>query len=349
VFPSCDATSATHTLFEANCAAKTGMRPAAISDIYVDMKVLVTGASGYIGRHTLLPLLDSGCEVYAISRRRDVDFEWPRGVNVLTLDLFDDAARRKTFAEIAPQWLLHLAWCTEHGKFWEAQENIAWLSLSIRMLGEFAQNGGQRVVVSGTCAEYSWNGEPCREASTELEPRSLYGICKATLFRFLQAATPQLRLSYAWGRIFLLYGSGESEDRLIAATARALLQGRPALCTHGEQIRDFLHVEDVARALVGILTSSVNGAVNIGSGEPISIADAVSELARRAGRSDLLRLDALRPRADDVPVLIPDIGRLRDEVGFRPALGLGEGMQKTLAWWEDRLRSGERRRSVGAT
>ena len=108
------------------------MRPAAISDIYVDMKVLVTGASGYIGRHTLLPLLDSGCDVYAISRRRDVDFEWPRGVNVLTLDLFDDAARQKTFAEIAPQWLLHLAWYTEHGKFWEAQENIAWLSLSIR-------------------------------------------------------------------------------------------------------------------------------------------------------------------------------------------------------------------------
>jgi nucleoside-diphosphate-sugar epimerase len=89
--------------------------------------------------------------------------------------------------------------------------------------------------------------------------------------------------------------------------------------------------------------------VNIGSGEPISIADAVSELARRAGRSDLLRLDALRPRADDVPVLIPDIGRLRDEVGFRPTLGLGEGMQKTLAWWEDRLRSGDRRGSAGAT
>jgi nucleoside-diphosphate-sugar epimerase len=128
-----------------------------------------------------------------------------------------------------------------------------------------------------------------------------------------------------------------------------LLQGQLALCTHGEQVRDFLHVEDVARALVGILTSTVNGPVNIDSGDPISIADAVSELARRAGRSDLLRLDALRPRADDVPVLIPDIGRLRDEVGFRPTLGLSEGMQKTLAWWEDRLRSGQRPRSAGAT
>jgi nucleoside-diphosphate-sugar epimerase len=302
------------------------------------MKVIVTGASGYIGRHTLVPLLDSGCEVYAISRRCDVDFKWPRGVRVLTLDLFDDAARQKAFAEVAPEWLLHLAWYAEHGKFWEAKENIAWLALSIRMLGEFAQYGGRRVVVSGTCTEYRWNGEPCREASTPLEPRSLYGICKATLFKFLEAGAARLGLSYAWGRIFLLYGSSESEGRLIPATARALLEGRPALCTHGQQVRDFLHVEDVAGALVRILTSGVSGPVNIGSGERVSIAQAVNELARRAGRTDLLRLGALPPREDDVPILVPDIARLRDEVGFRPTLTLAEGLQKTLAWWEDRLR-----------
>jgi nucleoside-diphosphate-sugar epimerase len=313
------------------------------------MKVLVTGASGYIGRHALQPLLDSGCEVYALTRRREVDFEWPRGVHVRTLDLFDDAARQAAFAEISPEWLLHLAWYAEHGKFWEAKENVAWLALSIRLLSEFAQCGGRRVVVSGTCAEYLWNGEPCREASTPLQPRSLYGVCKATLSNFLQAAAAPLGLSYAWGRVFLLYGSSESEGRLIPATARALLEGRPALCTHGQQIRDFLHVEDVARALVRILTSGVSGPVNIGSGDPISIAQVVSELARRAGRTHLLRLGALAPRGDDVPSLIPDIGRLRDEVGFRPALTLAEGLQKTLAWWEERLRSVEEQKSESAS
>jgi len=182
-----------------------------------------------------------------------------------------------------------------------------------------------------------------------LEPHSLYGICKATLFKFLEAGAARLGLSYAWGRIFLLYGSSESEARLIPATARALLEGRPALCTHGEQIRDFMHVEDVARALVRILTSGVRGPVNIGSGEPISIAQAVGELAQRAGRAHLLRLGALPPRDDDVPVLIPDIARLRDEVGFRPALTLAEGLQKTLAWWENRLRSAQRQKSESAS
>jgi len=308
------------------------------------MKVFITGASGYIGRHTLRPLLDSGCDIYALTRRGAVDFEWPRGVHVFTLDLFDDAARQKVFAEISPECLLHLAWHTEHGKFWEAKENIAWLSLSIRMLSEFAQSGGRRVVISGTCAEYQWNNEPCCEASTPLEPRSLYGICKAVLFKFLEAAAARLNLSYAWGRIFLLYGSNESEGRLIPATARALLEGRPALCTHGEQIRDFMHVEDAACALVRIMTSGVSGAVNIGSGQPISIAQAVTELARRAGRADLLRLGALPPRENDVPVLIPDIARLRDEVGFRAALPLSQGLQKTLAWWGDRVRSMEQQK-----
>jgi len=211
------------------------------------------------------------------------------------------------------------------------------------MLSEFAHYGGQRVVVSGTCAEYLWNGELCREASTPLEPRSLYGLCKATLFRFLESGAARLGLSYAWGRIFLLYGSSESEKRLIASTARALLEGRPALCTHGEQIRDLMHVEDVARALVRILTSRVSGPVNIGTGQPISIAQAPTELALRAGRPDLLRLGALPPREDEVAVLIPDIGRLRDEVGFHPTLTLPEGLQQTLTWWDGHLRSVERK------
>jgi nucleoside-diphosphate-sugar epimerase len=102
-----------------------------------------------------------------------------------------------------------------------------------------------------------------------------------------------------------------------------------------------MHVEDVARALVRILSSTVSGPVNIGTGQPTSIAQAVSELALRAGRADLLRIGALPARDDDVPVLIPDIGRLRDEVGFRPALTLAEGLQKTLMWWDGRLRSAE--------
>jgi nucleoside-diphosphate-sugar epimerase len=89
----------------------------------------------------------------------------------------------------------------------------------------------------------------------------------------------------------------------------------------------------------------VSGPVNIGSGEPISVAQVVSELARRAGRMHLLRLGALPPREDDVPVLIPDIARLRDEVGFRPTLTLAEGLQKTLAWWEDRLQSVDHQKS----
>jgi nucleoside-diphosphate-sugar epimerase len=217
------------------------------------------------------------------------------------------------------------------------------------MLGEFAQNGGTRAVVAGTCAEYRWDGEPCREASTPLDPRSLYGICKATLFRFLEIGAAGLGISYAWGRIFLLYGSSESEGRLIPATARALLQDRPALCSHGKQVRDFMHVEDVAGALVRLLTSGVSGPVNIGTGQAITIAEVVRELAMRAGRPGLLRLGALPPRADDVSVLIPDITRLRDEAGFCPTLTLTEGLQKTVTWWEARLRSEQEQKRDSAS
>lgn len=294
-------------------------------------KIIVTGASGYIGQHALGPLLDHGCEVFALARRPRKS--WPAGVRSLALDLFDDAARRAAFETIKPDGLLHLAWYTEHGKFWEARENIVWLALSIRMVEELASIGTQRVVVAGTCAEYIWDGSICEEATTPLKPKSLYGICKATLFRFLTEAAPKLNLDFAWGRIFLLYGDDETSSRLIPATAISLLRGEPAPCTHGRQIRDFLHVKDVARAFAELMVSPVSGAVNIGSGKPVSIASVVTEMAKRAGRPDLLKLGAVPARDNDVPALFPDVRRLFDKVGFTPAIRLGEGLDQTLDWW----------------
>lgn len=177
------------------------------------MKVIVTGTSGYIGRHTLLSLLDSGCKVYAISRRRDVDFEWPHGVRVLTVDLFDDAARQKAFAEISPKWLLHLAWYAEHGKFWEAKENIAWLALSIRMLGEFAQYGGRRRWWSPALVPNS-DGTASSAARHPLR----WSHARSTAFarprcsNFCRLVPPRLARATPGGA-------------LIPATARALLEG----------------------------------------------------------------------------------------------------------------------------
>jgi nucleoside-diphosphate-sugar epimerase len=123
-----------------------------------------------------------------------------------------------------------------------------------------------------------------------------------------------------------------------------LLSGREAACTHGKQIRSFLHVEDVGAAFAALLSAEVGGAVNIGSGDRIAIADLLERIAGRIGRPDLLKLGARAAPCAEPAVLVPEIVRLRDEVGFRPKWTLDAGLDDTIGWWR-RARGG---REAGA-
>jgi len=108
------------------------------------------------------------------------------------------------------------------------------------------------------------------------------------------------------------------------------LNGEPARCTHGEQVRDFMHVEDVAAAFVALLDSDVQGVVNIASGAPLPLKEVIYTIADQLGRRELVQLGAIPANAADPAILIADIGRLRDEVGFRPCYSLKNGIALTV-------------------
>jgi nucleoside-diphosphate-sugar epimerase len=106
-----------------------------------------------------------------------------------------------------------------------------------------------------------------------------------------------------------------------------------AQCTHGRQIRSFLHVADVGAAFASLLDSEIQGPVNIGSDERIAVADLIERIARQIGRPDLIRLGARSAPAEEPPLLVPDIQRLRDEVKWQPRFTLSKGVTDTIAWW----------------
>ena len=297
-------------------------------------RVLVTGAGGFIGRHALAPLAGRGFEVHAVTRRdppapSSPDVRWHRA------DLLAANGRDALLAAVAPTHLLHLAWYAEHGRFWTSAENLRWVAATIALVQAFAEGGGRRAVLAGSCAEYRWGDRgPCIEGVTPLQPATLYGTAKHATRAVIQSAAEELGIEFAWGRVFFLYGPHEAPGRLVASVARALVAGECAATGDGTQIRDLLHVADVAAAFAALLDSGVRGAVNIGSGEGRPLREVIDAIGAATGRADLLDIGALAPRPDDPRELVADVARLRDEVGFSPAIALRDGIDRTVAWWQ---------------
>jgi nucleoside-diphosphate-sugar epimerase len=298
-------------------------------------RVLLTGAGGFIGARTIEPLLAAGYEVHTLSRRPGSH----RRVRWHAVDLLDADTTATAVASIAAERLLHLAWYTEHGRFWAAPENLAWVGATLGLLRAFVEAGGARAVVAGTCAEYDWTHaeEPCRELTddtgqaTPTRPATLYGAAKHATHIVARAYAEEAGVSLGWGRVFLLYGPGEDERRLVPQVARALLEGREAATSDGTQIRDLMHVDDVAAAFVALLASGVEGPVNIASGEPVAIRRVLELIGLESGHPELLRRGALPPRPGEPRRLVADVRRLRAEVGFEPAIALEPGIAAAVA------------------
>jgi nucleoside-diphosphate-sugar epimerase len=308
-------------------------------------RVLITGATGFIGTAGRRALVRAGYEVHAISSHPQPDepeVVWHRA------DLLADHDSERVLVAVRPELLLHFAWYAEHGRFWTSIENVRWAEATLRLMRAFAQHGGRRAVLAGTCAEYEWTpaGGVLSETRTPLRPASLYGSCKNATRLIADALAMQVGIELAWGRIFFLYGPGEPATRLVPAVARALIAGEPVPVADGKQVRDFMYVDDVAEAFVSLLASDVQGPVNIGSGDGISLRALVELVGAAAGGSDLIQFGALPRRPGEPASLIADVGRLRVEVRFEPRVRLEDGVAATVDWWTQALANGSSARSL---
>ena len=226
-------------------------------------KILITGATGFIGRHCLPLFVEKGYEVHAVSFSEN-DFSYS-DVRWHQVDLLNSQETASLVSSVIATHLLHLAWYTEHKKYWTALENHDWVRASFDLVKAFRSYGGQRAVIAGTCAEYDWGQGRCSEDTTPLLPATLYGACRNELRQKIETFSKESGLSSAWVRIFFVYGPAEHPNRLVSSVIASLLEGKLIPCSEGNQKRDFLYVEDVASAFVALLESDFCGAINIGS------------------------------------------------------------------------------------
>jgi nucleoside-diphosphate-sugar epimerase len=302
------------------------------------MRILVTGASGFIGRHAASELARQGHELIAVARKPLGDLP---DVDWRECDLLVPDAAARLVGDAHPDAVLHLAWATEHGRFWTDPANLLWLARSLDLAHAAQQAGVARLVMAGTCFEYDFeDGSDCDEHLTALRQHTLYDTMKDACRRAVAAYADSTDLSFAWARLFHLYGPHESPGRLVSSIARALAAGEPAPTSRGLVWRDFMDARDAGAALAALTTSDVTGPVNVATGEAVQIATVARMLGDMAGCPDLVQFGALPDRAGDPPRIVARVARLRDEVGFVPAHTLREGLSDALDWWRGQAKAG---------
>lgn len=295
-------------------------------------RLLVTGATGFIGQPTVQAALEEGYEVHAVARRPlRVD-----GVQNHEVDLLDPREVTTTIDRIRPSHLIHLAWDISD---YNGPQNLTWVQASLHLLEQFQAHGGHRAVLAGSCFEYDFSYGYCTEEITPTRPNTFYGVAKNSLSRLSDAFAEQTGLSTATARIFFVYGPRQPSQQLIPHVIQSLLDGATAECTHGRQLRDYLHVADVASACVAVLGSDLRGAVNVGSGEPTRLRDMIHTVADRLDARSRVVLGAREVKPGEPPLLVANPTRLQQEVGWSPSFTVRDGLLDTLDWYRTRSRA----------
>jgi nucleoside-diphosphate-sugar epimerase len=295
-------------------------------------RVLVTGASGFVGRWSLAPLAARGADVHAAQRGGRLT-AGPTGVVTHAVDVHDRGAVDALMQRVRPTHLLHFAWIASPGVYLTSLDNPKWLQSSLQLVESFLAHGGQRVVVAGTVAEYDWSEGVCSEITTPCRPATLYAACKHAQYEVLERWSVQAGFSFAEGRLFWTYGPDESPERLVPSMIRASASRTPFRLRYPAQVRDYLFVSDAGAAFSALLASDVQGAVNIGSGEGIALTRLGEIVGAETGEG--LQIEQSEANLHDpAPLVIAEVTRLARDVGWTPRSRLEDGIGETVAWWK---------------
>lgn len=234
------------------------------------MKFVVTGATGFIGRHVVALLLEQGHDVLGVTR--DASRLAPKpGLTVFQADLAEEpnAALMREITEA--DCLIHLAW-NGLPNYMSRHHFEDELPRQYRFLKAAIENGAKKIFISGTCFEYGLkNG--CLTPDTPCDPVTAYGLAKDTLRRQLFFLTNNLPVILIWGRLFYVYGEGQHTNSLYPQLCKAAREGQSVFnMSAGDQIRDYLYIEDLSKSIVSrLMYISANDVINICSEQPRSV------------------------------------------------------------------------------
>ena len=268
--------------------------------------VLLTGASGFVGRQLLKELQDRGCEIRLVLREGSLSkIGNMKGIEsvITTPDLFLESSCWWEKACDGIDTVIHSAWHAEPGQYLQSDKNLDCLIGTINLIKGAVGCGIKKFVGLGTCFEYAMSDKPLTPISP-LKPLSPYAAAKAALFIFLSEYLRLKDINFLWCRLFYLYGENEDVRRLVPYIRNQIINNQFVELTSGNQIRDYLDVREAAQLIVLHALGATKEAINICSGNPRTIRSIAEEIADEYGRRDLLRFGVRADNHIDPPIIV---------------------------------------------
>jgi nucleoside-diphosphate-sugar epimerase len=294
------------------------------------MKILVTGATGFIGSAFSRLALTRGHEVAGMMLPTETPpANVPASEKMLWLKGTLAGLPWNEIESFQPNVCVHFAWIATPGVYLESPENEDYLRWSLDLVHRLRGIGTNHIVGVGTCIEYKITNAPLNEDRTSIDPTTLYSRCKNTLRETLEAEARRDGYSFCWGRIFYPYGVGEHPARLCSASIQKLCRGEKLVLKTPHSTKDYIYIEDLAAAILLTLETRFTGTINWGAGVGVSVREIADQIAAMLGRPELVE-EAQPPQVDPLGYVVADSAKLR-QLGWKPEHSLERGLKKMLA------------------
>lgn len=269
-------------------------------------RVLLTGASGFVGRQILNQLLLEDVEIVIVTRTQNQQiFPQSRKIKkiILSNDPFDENEIWWESACAGVDTVIHSAWFVEHGKFLSSPRNLECIIGTLNLAKGAVKASVSKFVGLGTCLEYAPSQLPLN-ANSPIAPKSIYAASKASLFQVLHSWFENQSISFAWCRLFYLFGEGEDPRRLAANISKKLANNEEVFLNSPKLVRDFLDVRIAGEKIVKVALGDKTGPQNICSGNGISVGNFAEEIASSVGKLHLIKSSSTLVEAQEEPYIV---------------------------------------------